>query len=123
MAFLKSSRFLLLLFLVTTLTVGCLSLIISTATAQHWKAIWHEDEIITGAMAQGASQEEQREIFSWVIRSYEDRIGVFDLNGELEFVADVYIMTLPEADRKLLEQGIYVHGEHQLTAIMEDYTG
>ena len=44
-------------------------------------------------------------------------------NGTLIRVIDVYIKTLPKADRTLLEKGFVVLGETELYAIIEDYTG
>lgn len=36
-------------------------------------------------------------------------------------VFDVYVNTLPEYDQQLLQEGISVEGEQQLTRIIEDY--
>lgn len=58
----------------------------------------------------------------WIVREYEERIGVFSENGELVRVIDVYTKTLPEADRRLLREGIRVTSEKQLYSIIEDYS-
>lgn len=58
----------------------------------------------------------------WIIREYEERIGVFSEGGELVKVIDVYTKTLPEADRRLLREGIRVTSEKQLYSIIEDYS-
>ena len=62
------------------------------------------------------------EAHGWIVREYEERIGVFSENGELVRVIDVYTKTLPEADRRLLREGIRVTSEKQLYSIIEDYS-
>ena len=59
----------------------------------------------------------------YTVKSYEGKIGIFTDNGTLVRVIDVYIKTLPNADRTLLEKGFVVTGEAELRAIIEDYTG
>ena len=61
-------------------------------------------------------------IFSWIIRSYEGKIGVFSSDGNLARVIEVYIKTLPATDRRLLEEGIVVNDETELRSIIEDYS-
>lgn len=58
----------------------------------------------------------------WIVKEYNDVIGVFSEIGELEQVIDVYVKTLPEADRNLLREGIRVTSERQLRALIEDYS-
>ena len=57
----------------------------------------------------------------YTVKSYEGRIGIFE-NGELTYLLDVYINTLPKTDRKLLEEGIVAYTEAELRDIIEDYT-
>ena len=59
----------------------------------------------------------------YTVKSYEGKIGIFSENGTLLQVIDVYIKTLPKADRSLLEKGILVRDEAELRSIIEDYTG
>ncbi len=57
------------------------------------------------------------------VREYNDRIGIFYQDGTLKEIIEVYIKSLPEADRHLLREGIEVVGKKQLNSIIEDYTG
>lgn len=57
------------------------------------------------------------------VRSYNGVIGVFDEDGRLIEVIDVYVKTLPETDRRLLEEGFTINSMKQLASIIEDYTG
>ena len=65
--------------------------------------------------------EEEKNMYN--IRAYEGKIGIFSEEGKLLKILEVYIKTLPEADREMLEKGFYVIGEDDLHAIIEDYTG
>ncbi len=58
----------------------------------------------------------------WIVKEYEEMIGIFDENGGLVYSLDVYVKTLPEADRKLLREGIRITSEKQLRALIEDYS-
>ena len=59
----------------------------------------------------------------YTIREHNGKIGIFYSNGTLKEVLEVYIKSLPEADRHLLREGFEVIGEKQLNGIIEDYTG
>ena len=56
----------------------------------------------------------------WV-REHEGVIGVFGVDGELEYTVEVYIKTLPEKDRQLLKNGIYAASREELLEILGDY--
>lgn len=60
---------------------------------------------------------------SFTVREYMGRIGIFSSDNTLIRVLDVYVKTLPEADRRLLGEGIEIFGKKQLNAVIEDYTG
>ena len=52
----------------------------------------------------------------------QGRLAVFvEGSDEPEMVLDVYLSTLPEADRLLLEQGIEAQSYAQLVSMIEDY--
>lgn len=57
----------------------------------------------------------------YTVKTCEEKIGIF-VDGELLYMLDVYIKTLPKADRILLEEGIVVHSESDLREIIEDYS-
>ena len=65
------------------------------------------------------SSDEEEPIYK--IREYMDKIGVFSENGSLVMVLDVYVKTLPEADKRLLGEGFEVIGRSALNAVVEDY--
>lgn len=122
MAYLKSVRFLMLLFLVVTIVIGCIALILVGRLNAQWRA-FSEDAIATDSDELNALQESEHSEDIWIMKSYGEQIGIYKLNGELECVLDVYLITLPDADRELLENGIYVSGRDSLNALVEDYTG
>ena len=57
-----------------------------------------------------------------LVKEYLGKIGVFNAGGELVRVIDVYTKTLPEADRRMLEEGIEIMSEKQLYSIIQDYS-
>ena len=66
--------------------------------------------------------EEATQKESYILKEYMEKIGIFSSDGTLIKTLDVYIKTLPEADRRLLREGIEVSGKQELNAIIEDYT-
>lgn len=59
----------------------------------------------------------------YIIRQYMEMIGIFKEDGSLVEVIEVYVKTLPEADRRLLGEGFEVIGDSKLNSVIEDYTG
>lgn len=59
----------------------------------------------------------------YTVREHMGRIGIFDESGALVRVLEVYVRTLPEADKRMLTEGFDVVGIKQLNAIIEDYDG
>ena len=59
----------------------------------------------------------------YIIRQYMEMIGIFKEDGSLVEVIEVYVKTLPEADRRLLGEGFEVIGNTKLNSVIEDYTG
>ena len=60
---------------------------------------------------------------SFTVKSYEGKIGVFTSEGKLIETIEVYVKTLPKADRDMLEEGIKVKNNKELDSLIEDYTG
>ena len=58
----------------------------------------------------------------YIIRQYMERIGIFKADGTLMEVLEVYVKTLPEADKRLLGEGIEIIGKSALNSIIEDYS-
>ena len=61
-------------------------------------------------------------LLGYYAREYRDKIGIFYVDGTLYQVLDTYVKTLPEADRSLLREGIYLEDEKALRGLIEDYT-
>lgn len=59
----------------------------------------------------------------WIIREHEGQIGIFTSDNVLINTLNVYIKTLPIADRDLLREGIEVTTRKELLEIIEDYSG
>ena len=68
-----------------------------------------------------AEKETDEQIF--VLREYEGVIGVFDSSGVLVDIINVQVISLPEADRQMLESGISAFSRGELLSLIEDYTG
>jgi len=69
-----------------------------------------------------AHTESDTEASGWIMKEYRGRIGIFSTDGVLLQELDTYVKTLPEADRKLLGEGIYIETRTKLNALIEDYT-
>ena len=58
----------------------------------------------------------------FIVCEYMGKIGIFSKDGALIHVIEVYVKTLPIADRRLLEEGFEVVGKQRLYSIIEDYS-
>ncbi len=65
---------------------------------------------------------EDEDIRIWIVKEYFEQIGVFNEDGELVRMIEIYVKTLPEADRILLREGIKLNSDKALEALIEDYT-
>ena len=60
---------------------------------------------------------------SYIMKEYNGKIGIYDAkNNELLKILDVYVATLPKADRKMLSEGISAKSEYELVMLVQDYT-
>ncbi len=74
----------------------------------------------TASLSQSSSQETRQ--VRYLMKNYGGRLAVFEAQQQSPLlVFDVYVNTLPEYDQQLLQEGISVEGEQQLTRIIEDY--
>ena len=74
----------------------------------------------TASLSQSSSQETRQ--VRYLMKNYGGRPAVFEAQQQSPLlVFDVYVNTLPEYDQQLLQEGISVEGEQQLTRIIEDY--
>ncbi len=58
----------------------------------------------------------------WIVREHERRIGIFSSDGVLLQLLEIYTNTLPQADQRLLREGITVETRSDLYALIEDYS-
>lgn len=58
---------------------------------------------------------------SYMLAEHNGQIGVFDGEGELIRTLDVFVMTLPEADREALSDGIPAASWQELCELIECY--
>lgn len=70
---------------------------------------------------QSDSASESTDVYT--AREYMGKVGIFLEDGTLFRVIDVYVKNLPEADRRLLGEGIEIVGKKQLNEIIQDYGG
>ncbi len=61
--------------------------------------------------------------YKYRISVFNGKLAVFDKDSKLPYkVYDTYINTLPEEDRKIIEDGIFTDSSSELMKIIEDYT-
>lgn len=53
------------------------------------------------------------------IRVYRDIIGVFDEEGNLKETRNVYVMTLPQADREVLAAGVWMSSYQEVETFLD----
>ena len=58
----------------------------------------------------------------FIVREYEEKIGIFDRHGKLLRIIDIYTKTLPKTDRALLREGIELRSQAELDSLIEDYS-
>ena len=74
------------------------------------------------ALSEHIIKETDIEDIGWTVKEYCGQIGIFSADGTLLYVLDTYVKTLPEADRRLLGEGIKIESKADLLSIIEDYT-
>jgi hypothetical protein len=57
----------------------------------------------------------------YTVRAHEGIIGIFDADGTLCRSVNVFVMTLPEADREALAAGIPAYSEEEMRLIAERF--
>lgn len=58
----------------------------------------------------------------YTVKEIEGRIGIFSSDGSLIRLLPVIVEFLPEADRKLLSDGIDLYDDASLASLIEDYS-
>lgn len=57
---------------------------------------------------------------TYILKEYNGKIGVFE-NESLIYTLNTYVFTLPENDKKLLNEGISVSTQEELYLLLEYY--
>lgn len=59
----------------------------------------------------------------YTLLEYDGKIGVYDSESlELVEILNVYVITLPDADKAMLKDGISANSVKELVSLIEDYT-
>lgn len=67
---------------------------------------------------------ENNKVDRYTVRDYNGRIGVFVNDSEIpSSTLDVFVNSLPVADRNDLEKGITVYSQQELSRLIEDLDG
>lgn len=62
--------------------------------------------------------------YMYLIREYEDKIGVFTQNDNKPIkIIETNPNILPEYDQHILKEGIYLYSETELRQLIEDFDG
>lgn len=64
----------------------------------------------------------EKEKFIRTVKEHNGQIGIFDGENKLQRLLDIYVKTLPKADRDQLREGITVNSEKELYSIIEAYS-
>ena len=78
-----------------------------------------ESETIAGAESENSADSLPTPTAAYVITVHEGVIGVFDTDGALVRVVNVYVETLPQADRAALAEGIEAADEQEMREIVD----
>lgn len=58
----------------------------------------------------------------WIVKAYNEKIGIFNPDGELVEIIDTYIKSLPGKDQALLREGFEVNSKKELYSVIEAYS-
>lgn len=68
------------------------------------------------------SLESENDDNGWFVQTHNEKIGIFDKNGTLTQIIDVYTKTLPKIDQDELQEGFWVKSEKEMYSIIEAYS-
>ncbi len=69
-----------------------------------------------------AGQVDSETEYQYILKEYEGKIAVFNYEDlSAEKVYDIYVSTLPEADRLSLKEGIKIKDDNELLKYIEDF--
>lgn len=76
----------------------------------------------SGGEADGAGVSgEETAAAQYILTEHDSVIGVFDASGELVRTVNVFVMTLPEAEREALAVGIPAYSYEEMCKLVEQY--
>lgn len=105
-----------IMILLTVAAVFAVSLIILPRVVVYdIGAVSDANGVVTDGSSDGESEDGDIRIF----REYGGRVGVFNESGELDFVIDVPVSSLPDYDRRLIASGVIAQGAEQIAAMKE----
>ncbi len=99
-------------------------LITSRTASPESAALTEPDEnsgTVVSSLSSDAPERSAAEEIYW-LREFEKKLAVFPAGSDKpSYISEVYVSTLPKADRKKLAEGIEVSGQKELNRLLEDY--
>lgn len=83
------------------------------------RVVTYEVGAVSEGVADSTEKKEETASEIRIFREYNGRVGVFTESGELDFVIDVPVSSLPEYDRTLISSGIIAEGAEDIAALKE----
>ena len=81
------------------------------------------DTVYVYVNAENESESEtEGSYISWIVKEHNEKIGVFDSNGSLIKLIDIYVKALPKSDQAALREGILINSDKELYSIIEAYS-
>ena len=80
-----------------------------------------KDTVYVYVSAEATDTEEEKEK-AFLIREYNEKVGIFDQSGKLVRIIDTYVKTLPNSERAELQEGFWIESDEELYLIIEAYT-
>ena len=77
--------------------------------------------IITGGIAVRSTQ--TNDDGQWIIRSYGNNVALYNGEQVIEVYGAISLDTLPDSDKKLLDNGIVFPTREEAVSALEDYDG
>lgn len=79
--------------------------------------------LFTGLYHREAPVSKESEMPLYIMKDYKGNPAVFPfLSDEPESILQISTLSLPETDRKILQQGISIYSEEELFSLIEDYS-
>ena len=58
----------------------------------------------------------------WFVVEHNEKIGIFNEDGDLVEIIETYTKALPKADRTTLQEGFWIESQQELYSVIEAYT-